>query len=426
MTQQTSKPFFSRVKERLVQTRRGFFESFKALVPKQERADWTRFDFRTYSERFDGYASQYPKVKSSLLSIAGKVAGEGVFLVESGDYPRAIEAKEICEKFNKRMGMYLKVRQTAYRLTKYGTAFWELDWNAVNGLSVQAIPHQKYMTPTFSELGEVVGWEYKVYAQPLYKWKPEQIIVFALDPEENPPFGTSLLTGIDYELNTQDEIRKNLLAYLKKQAWASNIVQIGDKDFHPLPAEISTITNEVKNREPGDDFVTGYTIENKVLGVANLETRMIPDTLKFGDDQVTDALMIAPVSKLYNSTEASSKTMENEENMRLIYPLQAIIAENLRTQVYQPLLEDMGYSVNTVPDVYFNPLDVHTNEEADYHVKLVTQIKCETPQQAAKELNIDYDDAYWEKLKQEEQQQAKMKQQNDGVPQKNEREEKKA
>ena len=383
------------LKQKLVGVKHGFFEAFKAHIPKLERPDWTQFDFLSYCKRFDEYASKYPKVKSSLISIAGKVAGEGLFLVEAGDYPRAIEAKDYCEKFNDRVGMYLKVRQCAYRMAKYGTAFWEKDWNDVNGLNVQAIPRQRYMTPRFDEgSGEVAEWQYLVYGSPLYRWEVDKIAVFALDPEENPPFGISLLTGIDYELATQEEIRKNLLKYLERQAWASNVLQVGS-DAHALTdAEYQQIKTEVKNADVGENFVTDHDIEVKVMGAAQVETRMIPETLRFSDDQITDSLMIAPISKLYNSTEASATKLADEENMRIIFPMQKIISEVLTKQIYQPLLEDAGFSVNVVPKVSFEPPDVYTLEDATYWKTLV-DAKVVTPEQAAKELGIEYDSAFF-------------------------------
>ncbi len=392
-------------------TKKGFFESFKAKTPKQERPDWTIFNFQKYCERFDDYANRYPKVKSSLISIAGKVAGEGIFLIEAGDYPRAIEAKEYCEKFNDRVGIYLKVRQVAYRMAKYGTAFWEKDWSDVNGLNIQAIPRQQYMTPVFSERGEISNWNYKVYGSPLYTWNPVQIAVFALDPEENPPFGISMLTGIDYELSMQDNLRKNLDAYFQKQAFATNVLQVGDGNYMPQSSEVQDIEGKVKNRQVGEDFVTSYPTNLQVMGAAQVETRMIPDTLKFSDDQVTDSLMIAPISKIYNSTEASATKLADEENTRIIFPMQKIISEILVKEIYLPLLEDAGFSVNVVPKVSFEPPDVYTLEDMQYW-KTGVDAKIVTPEQAAKELGIEYDSAFW---KAEEQKQLDlMKQKAEG------------
>lgn len=387
---------------------KGFFERMQSVMPKQHRPDWNTFNFITYSRRFDEYCNKYPKVKSALLTVAGQVVADGVFtsMPDDNDYPRALQAKKVCDDFNKRVGMYLLIRKTALRMVKYGTGFWELDFNNVNGLNVQLIPHQEYMYPVYVS-GELSGWEYRLNGVAIHKWPKEQIAVFPFDPEENDPYGTSLLTGIDYELETQDEIRKNLLAYLEKQAWASNVLQVGDGQYSPNDDMIASINTEVKNREVGEDFVTSYPIDLKVMGAAQVETRMIPETLKFSDDQVTDALMSPPISKLYNSTEASATVMTEWARGCLIKPIQNIISEVVEKQVYQPMLEDMGFTVKLTPDLSFDPPDVHTNDEAAYWGTLLDK-KVQSPEQVCKALGLTYDSAYWKQDEAKQLEQQKM------------------
>jgi len=394
------------LKQKLTHAKHGFFERMQSVLPKQHRADWTNFNFEKYSKRFDEYCSKYPKVKSALLTIAGQVVADGVYTVINDKYDRALAAKKVCDDFNKRVGMYLLIRKTALRMAKYGTAFWELDFNNVNGLNVQLIPHQEHMMPVYAG-GVLSGWEYRVNNQQLYKWSKEQIAVFALDPEENEPFGTSLLTGIDYELDTQNQIRKNLLAYLEKQAWASNVLQVGDATIQPTEEMTSQINAEVKNREVGEDFVTSYPIELKVMGAAQVETRMIPETLKFGDDQTTDALMVPPISKLYNSTEASATVMTDWSHANLIAPIQKIISEIVEKQVYQPMLEDMGFTVKLTPELSYDPPDVHALEDVQYWQTAINS-KIATPMQAAEALGIEYDEKYFADLEAKEQEKMNM------------------
>jgi hypothetical protein len=393
----------------------GFFEKMQGVLQHRDRVDWTNFNFEEYSKRFDDYCSRYPKVKSALYTVAGQVVADGIFtsLPESikDTYPRAEDAKQVCDAFNKRVGMYLKIRKTALRMAKYGTAFWELDWNDVNGLNIQLIPHQEHMKPIYTA-DELTGWEYVVDGTSRAKWGLDQIAVFPLDPEENDPFGTSLLTGIDYELNAQDEIRDNLLTYLKKQAWASNVLQVGDTTMTPTQTEIDSIRSEVKNRKVGEDFVTSYPLGLQVMAAAAIETRMIPDTLKFTDDQVTDALMAPPISKLYNSTEASATVMTDWARANLITPIQNIIREVVEKSVYQPMLEDQGFTAKLTPELSFDPPDVHTTDEANYW-KIMLDGKVQTPEQVCKALGLIYDKKYFDdqlKLQQEQfQQQLDMK-----------------
>lgn len=398
---------------------RGFFESFHAVVPKQDRPDWMTFDFRSYCERFDEYANKYPKVKSCLQTIAGQSISDGVFITEADEYERAVEAKERCERFNRencyfmgrRVNMNILAYETFFRMIQYGTAFWEKDFRHPNGLAVQLLAYSKYLTPVFSKQGELVKWEMRKDAQVLRSWVPEEIVVFPAPPLRNPPFGTSWLTGIDYELNTQGTIRKNLLAYLEKQAFASNVLQVGDGNYMPGSDEVTAIETKVRNREVGEDFVTSYPTNLQVMGAAQIETRMIPEALEFTDTQITDALNSPPISKLYNSTEASATVMTDWNRAITAYPLQRVFSNIVETEVYEPFLVDLGYSSRVFPSLAFDPPDVHTKEEADYHLALV-QGEIETPEQAAKKLGIDWDKAYWDKQRKEKEEQMKMQPQN--------------
>ncbi len=393
-------------------TRKGFFEKMQAITPKYERPDWTNFDFETYSKRFDDYATRYPKVKSCLLTIAGQSVAQGIYTVIPEEYDRALQAKAICDDFNKRVGMYLQTRKTVYRLVKYGTSFSELDWNNVNGLNMRPIPHQEHMKPRYNRgYGtDLIGWDYVVAeSSTKIEFALNQVAVFALDPEENEPYGTSLLTGIDYELDAQDQIRKNLLAYLEKQAFASNVLQVGDGQFMPQDSDIENIRSFVKNRKVGEDFVTSYPIDLKIMAAAQVETRMIPETLQFTDDQITDALMSPPISKLYNSTEASATVMSDWTRGCLMSPLQGIISEVIEKQVYQPMLEDLGFTAKLTPELSFDPPDVHSVEDAQYWGTMIDK-KIQSPEQACKALGLTYDAAYW--IEQERKQQEQFEQQN--------------
>ena len=174
------------IRQRLTTVKRGFFEKTQSTLPRQHRPDWTNFNFETYSSRFDDYCQRYPKVRSALLTVAGQVVADGVFttLENDMDYPRAQDAKQVCDDFNKRVGTYLLIRKTALRMVKYGTAFVEKDFNDVNGLNIQLIPHQEHMQPVYVA-DELTGWNYVIDHRILHEWTKDQIVVFALDPEEN-------------------------------------------------------------------------------------------------------------------------------------------------------------------------------------------------------------------------------------------------
>ena len=346
--------------------KRGFFESFKSTIPKHERPDWFHFNFADYCDRFDGYYNDHTDIKSCCLTIAGQGTAEGVFVVPSGDYPRAQEAADKCDALNERLKLDQKIYETMLLMVKHGTCFWEKDFNAVDGLDAQLIPHQKYMAPVFNDR-QLVGWEYRYHGTALYKWTLDTISVFAWNVGSYAPFGTSLLTGIDEELETKTQILKNMKAYLEKQAFATNVLQVGDQTYHPIPTEVSAIESKVKNREVGEDFVTDYPIELKTMGAASIETRMIPDTLAFTQERITDALMMPPISKLYNSTEASATVMTDWCRASIITPLQRIIKRVVEAEIYWPYLEDLGFAKKVVPSLQFEPpeADIKLTEEVN-------------------------------------------------------------
>lgn len=342
---------------RLRKAKRGFFESFKAVVPKQERADWTRFDFRQYSETFDQMFMSHTDIKAQVMTIAGVATAEGVFVKPAGDYDRAKEAVKKIEDFNKRVRLKKKIYDTIIRIVKYGTAFWEKDFQSVNGLDVQLVPHQKFMAPKWTEQGQVGGWEFRYHGQPHHKWLPEQICVFAMPPIQNPPFGTALLTGVDTELEIKKNILTNMNAYMEKQAFASNVLGVGDQTYQPTDAQVQAIESKIRNREVGEDFVTNYPTKLDVMGAAKIETRMIPEALNFVQERIQDAMLIPTISKIWNSTEASAKVMTDWCHAVIINPVQELIAHVIEEQVYQPFLEDQGFSVRVIPELDFEPPD---------------------------------------------------------------------
>jgi len=124
-------------------------------------------------------------------------------------------------------------------------------------------------------------------------------------------------------------------------------------------------------------------------------------------DNAHDGLMVAPLSKLYNSTEASAKVLTKHIMTTLGQPIQWIIKEAYEEYVLKPYLEHSGFSVKSCPDVLFESPDVHKTEEGEYWALLVER-QIQTPQQAAEHLGLEYDEEYWkqeqERMKEEQQQ----------------------
>ena len=118
-------------------------------------------------------------------------------------------------------------------------------------------------------------------------------------------------------------------------------------------------------------------------------------------DNCIDGLMIPPISKQYNSTEASAKEMLPWAQANLIHPLQRIISRQIRREVYMPLLMGFDYSVKLCPELSFESPDADRDEVADYYSKLV-QAEIMPPQFAARELGFEEEYLQWQKERREE------------------------
>jgi hypothetical protein len=118
-------------------------------------------------------------------------------------------------------------------------------------------------------------------------------------------------------------------------------------------------------------------------------------------------VMIAPISKLYNSTEASAKEMTKHIMTVVGQPWQWQLSSYFEQYILKPYITSQGYSVRSLPKVVFESPDVHKKEEGDYWVALVTN-KIQTPMQACDHLGLEYDQEYWDAQLQLQQDQFKQ------------------
>ena len=151
---------------------------------------------------------------------------------------------------------------------------------------------------------------------------------------------------------------------------------------------------QVRQGEVGQTIITNAPISKETLAAGDAETQMIPDILKFEDDQIADSLMMPPLSKLYNSTQASSVEMTDWARSNLITPVQRVIMRIVENEVYWPYLEDLAFSRRVVPSLSFNPPEAGRLDEAKYWAELVAA-RVASPRQAAKDLGMEYDEDYW-------------------------------
>lgn len=385
---------------------RGFIEILKS---QQQRGisvtEYESFSFEDYYEKYSILAARYPKIKSAVMTISGQTVADGIFLQpahrrdpDTGrdvDYQRSLEAAALCEKLNRRINLKDKIFRTASHMVKYGTCWWEKSWEPE--LDADLVHQQRYMKPRYSGRSLVLeGWDLRssMSQSATVSYSLDEVITFTLDADLYYPYGTSLLSGVEQETDFMDEVTGNLRKYLKRQAWAPNALQVGDGEHIPQEDEQSSLRSFVQQQETGDTLLVSYPIKRESLGSGDMETRMIPDTLRFIDDQIADSLITPPLSKLYNSTEASAKEIRNATRASLIVPIQDMIARKIEDELYWPYLEDLGYSRRVVPAIVYEPPEAGRENEAAFWTELVNA-KIASPRQAALELGIEYDEEYF-------------------------------
>ena len=389
--------------------RRGpkyFFESLKSNSATKEETDWDtwRFDFVKYCDKYRGYR-KYPKVKSALLTISGQVVAEGLFNIpaertdpKTGDtkvYPRSIEAKLACDKLAQKIHLDELVQTTAQRMVHYGTVFWEKTFQPDFHAQLVITKYQKYMVPQWNKTsGKLEGWRLKIRNVIKAEWSNEEAVVFPWDVDEHYPYGTSLVEGMDSPLDISDAITNGLEKYMKRQAWGTNLVQVGDGSYTPGDTELKAFRRQIRDGDVGETIITNAPIGKETLGAGDMETQMVPDVLKFENDLITDGLMMPTQSNLHNSTQASSIEQTDWARANLITPIQRIIKRKVEEEVYWPYLEDLGFSKRVVPTLSFNPPEAGRLDEAKYWGELVKS-RIASPKQAAKDLGMEYDEKYW-------------------------------
>ena len=385
----------------------NLFEGMKDISRKS--VGLGTFDFEKYCDKMDTYYLNYPKVKSMVLSIAGQVMAEGLFVQpatkknaegKAESNARSEKAAELCDDLNEQIALDEATYENSLKLTKYGSTFMEKTFEPFFGARI--LPHMKYIRPNYDKATKkLVGWSLIHRNTPLATYSNDEILPIRWDINRNDPFGTSMLTGIDRELTTKDEIIEGMKAYLKNNAWAAHLIQVGDEHERPGPDTVDKVKYDLKNRRPGQALVTSFKIDAKTLGTGDVETRMIPDTIAYLNDEITDALLVPPISKLYNSTEASAKVMTAWTRAVIITPMQRIFKRRYETGIYWPYLESLGYSRRNVPTLAFNPPETGREEEATYWVTLV-KAGIASRQVAAAELGIPWEEPEVEKPEEEE------------------------
>jgi len=247
-------------------------------------------------------------------------------------------------------------------------------------------------------------------------WSEHEIVHFAWNiTSQSWPYGTSLLVGLDTEFEILEELETHAKDYMEKQAWPYEVLQLGDNDYRPTETDVSSVKSKWKNRDIGENIITTYPSQLMEGGTGGAPIRELSNILDFLKDNIVDGIMVPPISKQYNATEASAKVMMPHAHATLITPMQRLIRRKIESEIYRPFLEDKGYSVRVCPKILFEPPDAHREEDAEYFSKLCPGEVIIPPAAIAKELGYEEEYEKWSKEKerkeqeQMEQQQAQMK-----------------
>lgn len=403
-------------------------EKFKASVDlgyggKPQRKTFNLGEHTWFSRcrHFDKYTMDYPLFNQSCLALAGLCTAQGVFYspaVKKNDetYPLAEEALWRVEKLSDQMRVNGKFYETVYRMAKHGGAFWEVTFTPT--FAFRLVPFQECIEPyKVDELGEITAWRQVINGQVTAVWNVDAsesdayIVPIMWNVTSHTwPYGTSIGTGLETELESQIEMETNAKDYMGKVAWPYEVLALGDKDTQILESEYDAAKIAWKNRKPGEGIVTrNMPVDIVKGGTGQNPLRELSDLCQLMKDNIHDGLSVPPISKLYNSTEASAKVLTAHVMTILGQPIQWIIKECYEEFVLKPFLEDIGKSRKSCPNVLFESPDANKEQEVLYYIPLV-QNKIQTPQQVCDHLGLEYDEEWW--TQQEEKQLEQFKQKN--------------
>ena len=364
-----------------------------------------RFDFAKYCKKQAYAMESNPQIKSAVTGIAGQVRGEGTYIVpakrrgEDGTTTvnnRSRKAAQLIEQLNRRIDLDQLIFDTGFRMVGYGTCFWEKTDKPIFNVQNINPRHQPNLKPVY-QTGKylIQNWTTNL-SEPKkgVTYNPDEIVVLPWLPDVNWPYGTSFLTGIESETMALNDLRVSAMEYARQNAYPFDVIQIGDSEFQPGDDTMKDFRSSIKNREAGGIQLTNAPVSGYTAGAGTKGVDFITDQMKFHRDQLSDGLIAPPLSKLYDSTEASAKVTRSWVREVLINPLQHTLKTKIEKEVYTPYLLDRGYSVRNVPELKFNiPETMLADEIASIAMLVTTQIM--TPAQASDELGFEYDEAYW-------------------------------
>ena len=323
-------------------------------------------------------------------------------------YAVAEDACYFADQFRDQRYVNSKLFNTIDSIAFSGSCFWELSDNETFDFRIP--PLQEYIEPyEANEQGEITRWRQVVNGQVKAEWTNNQLKLISFRPTTATwPYGNGLGVGLETEMEMLVDTETSVKDYSEKAAWPYEVLALGDKDSMVTDSDYSTARTEWKNRKPGEGIATRNMPVQIIAGGTNsAPVRELAAICAFMKDNVHDGLVVPPISKLYNSTEASAKELRKQVMDIIGQPLQWLLKEHYEQDVLKSYIIQQGFSVKSSPMAMFEAPDVHKKEEGEYWIGLV-QNKIQSPVQACDHLGLEYDEDWW---KQEEEKQLELQKQ---------------
>jgi hypothetical protein len=355
----------------------------------------------SWSERckyYDNLCDTEPLAKSIAMTIAGQLMAEGMFIVENDlihdeSGGRAKDAAEEIEQLKEDIKLETQVYDSTINCVKHGTVFFETAktprWD------MRIIPFQENIAPQHQTgEGTIDVWhQLNSSMQENAAWTTDSeqdnyIIPVSWNVTSRSwPYGTSLYAGLDSEFRTLSQLKTDIAEYMHNNAFPMEIYAVGNGEFTPQDTDLATIRSIVKVTQPGQKIITSYPIDHKVGGTGDREVKGMDTVLNFVKEELVDGGGIPPISRQWNSTQASAKEMMPWTLANYIKPLQRTYAVIFQEYLFKPYLESLGYSRRLCPRLMFSPPDSHKMDDATYWKAFIDAGL--PPQYAWEELGFD-------------------------------------
>lgn len=411
---------------------RAAYDKTGSRKPKRKVYSLGENTWLSRCKHYDELWEAYPLFRQAVTSLAGLVNPQGVFfkpaekkpqkksvmtatemqayIRETETYALAEEAQYRCEKFKETHFLNGKIYNTVWNIAKYGSCFWELTDSPIFDFRVP--PLQECIEPAEADdQGNITVWRQVVNGVVTAEWNSPRLILLSWNATTATwPYGNGLAVGLETEMDMLVSVEESVKDYSEKAAWPYEILALGNGAGATVnDSDYQDAKSEWRNRQAGDGIATrNMPVEIIAGGTNSAPIRELASLCELMKDNIHDGFIVPPLSKLYNSTEASAKVLVQHVMTVLGQPLQWLLAESLQSYVLKPMLEQAGFSRKSCPVPLFESPDTAKKEEGEFWVSLVTA-KMQSPKQACEHLNLEYDEDYWKQEEKKQQEQFEQK-----------------